>query len=104
MVVTTISCDTLILRCTKCVLKIAIAATPTPTPGTCTCGGSLAVDRGCDRSFTLRKHGLLIRAIAENKDGWSCEDRGGRDFCPEHKKLADPTKVSQPTPDGQFLV
>jgi hypothetical protein len=41
-------------------------------------------DRRCCSSFALRHDSLLIRCIAENKDGWRCEDRGVRDFCPEH--------------------
>lgn len=53
---------------------------------------------GCDAHFTLDRGGILIRCIAENKDGWRCEDRGGRDFCADHRHLADPSRVDQPTP------
>lgn len=52
----------------------------------------------CSASFSLRSSGILIRCIAENKEGWACEDRGGRDFCPEHVHLADPKRIGQPSP------
>jgi hypothetical protein len=59
----------------------------------------MLVDRRCDRSFTLRKDSLLIRCIAENKDGWRCEDRGGCDFCPDHVHLASSARAAQtPSP------
>ena len=53
-------------------------------------------ERRCEVGLSLHKDSILIRCIAENKDGWCCEDRGGRDFCPTHVHLADPTRVSQP--------
>ena len=98
VVVTTISCDAMILRCSSCQHEVAIVSAATATPGTCTCGAAMVLDRSCSRSFALRKDGLLIRCIAENKDGWRCEDRGGRDFCPEHAHLMNPARVAQPTP------
>jgi hypothetical protein len=53
---------------------------------------------GCTSAFSLSRGALLIRCVAENKDGWRCEDEGGRDFCPEHRDLADPKRVDRPTP------
>ena len=53
---------------------------------------------GCDVSLSLSRGQLLIRCVAENKEGWRCEDKGGRDFCPEHRHLADSKRVDQPTP------
>ena len=52
----------------------------------------------CDAHFTIERGHLLIRCIAENKEGWRCEGEGGRDFCSEHRDLADPKRVEQPTP------
>jgi hypothetical protein len=48
---------------------------------------------GCASTFSLSRGGLLIRCIAENKEGWRCEDKGGRDFCAEHRHLADPARA-----------
>ena len=70
MVVTTISCDAMILRCQGCQKEVAIISAATATPGTCTCGAALVFDRSCSKSFSLHKEGLLIRCIAENKDNW----------------------------------
>jgi hypothetical protein len=53
----------------------------------------------CQVHFTLERDCLLIRCIAENKEGWRCEDKGGRDFCPRHRDLADP-KRHRPTPQA----
>ena len=98
VVVTTISCDALILQCTLCQAEVAAAST---VIGDCrTCGATLLLDRRCGTGFSLRRDSLLIRCIAENKDGWRCEDRGGRDFCSEHIHLANPTRVDQPTPQA----
>jgi hypothetical protein len=88
VVVTTISCDALILRCTRCQIESAHAFVTTESPFTCTCGGVLTFARGCPKNFVLRKDGSLIRCIVENKAGWRCKD-GGRDLCPEHARLAD---------------
>jgi hypothetical protein len=55
-------------------------------------------DRRCGEGYSLHRDAILIRCIAENKDGWCCEARGGRDFCPRHVHLADPRRVEQPTP------
>jgi hypothetical protein len=55
---------------------------------------------GCNAHFSLERGGLLIRCIAENKDGWRCEDKGGRDFCAEHRSFADPTRIEQPAPQA----
>lgn len=52
----------------------------------------------CSATFSLLRDGLLIRCIAENKEGWRCEDKGGRDFCAEHRDLADPRRVDRHTP------
>jgi len=49
-------------------------------------------------AVSLHRDAILIRCIVENKDGWCCEDRGGRDFCPAHVQLANPSRISQPTP------
>jgi hypothetical protein len=53
---------------------------------------------GCSASFSLSRGALLIRCVAENKEGWRCEDKGGRDYCAEHSGLADPTRIEPPTP------
>lgn len=86
----------MILRCSSCRHEVAIISAITATPGTCTCGAAMMPDRSCDRSFSFHKDGHLIRVVAENKDGWRCEDRGGHDFCPEHGALADPYRIRQP--------
>ena len=83
VMVTTISCDATILRCSRCQHEVAILSVVTATPGTCTCGAAMAAPIKCFRSFSLHKDALLMRCIAENKEGWRCED-GGRDFCPDH--------------------
>ena len=54
----------------------------------------MVLDRNCSKNLSLRNEGLFIRCIAENKDGWRCEDRGGRDFCPEHSEPANPTVIA----------
>jgi hypothetical protein len=95
VVVTTISCDAVILRCSSCQAEVMAAST---LPVACKCGATMQFNRGCGASFSLHHDGLLIRCIAENKDGWRCEDRGGRDFCPDHAHLADPARVEKPTP------
>jgi hypothetical protein len=52
-------------------------------------------DRRCDAAISLHRDAILIRCIVENKDGWLCEHRGGRDFCPKHLHLANPTRVAE---------
>lgn len=49
----------------------------------------MLLDRGCDRRFSLHKDALLIRCIAENKEGWSCPDGSARDYCPDHAALRE---------------
>ncbi len=98
MVVTTISCDATILRCSDCQKESAIVSAATTTPGTCMCGAALVFVQRCSRSFSLRNEGLLIRCIVENKDGWCCEAHGGRDFCPDHTALADPWRIRLASP------
>jgi len=98
MVTTTISCDATILRCARCDVEVAIAvASANATPGTCTCGTPLVVDRLCDRRFALQRDAVLIRCIAENREGWSCVDGSPRDYCSAHAHLA-PSR-----PSSQFL-
>ena len=96
MILTTISCDAVILRCESC--RAEAAESPALVGGSClACGeGSMQVDRICGESFSLRRDGTLIRCVVENKDGWRCDDRGGRDFCPKHVHLANPARVAQP--------
>lgn len=89
MVVTTISCDAVILRCSSCQTEVAVASA-TPVGNCCTCGETVVLDRSCDGGFALQRSGLLIRRIAENKEGWRCDDESGRDFCRVHIHLADP--------------
>jgi hypothetical protein len=97
VVVTTISCDAAILRCSSCQAEVATALAVSDVDCRL-CGGVMQFDRRCETGFSLHKDSILIRCIAENKDGWCCEDRGGRDFCPAHANLANPARVSQPTP------
>lgn len=90
MVVTTISCDAAILGCTSCGVEIATSSAVTGV--SCRlCGGTMMFERRCEKGFSLHRDAILIRCIAENKDGWRCEDRGGRDFCPDHGHLANPS-------------
>lgn len=97
VVVTTISCDAAILRCSSCQAEVATASAVEGS--ICRpCGGTMLFDRRCETGFSLHKDSILIRCIAENKDGWRCEDRGGRDFCPGHVHLANVSRVAQPTP------
>ena len=99
VVITTISCNAVILRCARCQLEVA--ATAAISGSTCqVCGDTLLLDRHCAAGFSLKRGGVLIRCVAENKDGWRCEDHGGRDFCPVHTHLADPASVARPTPQG----
>lgn len=102
MVVTTISCDATILRCSRCEVEVAIVSA-TATPGTCTCGAAMVVDRSCDRSFALRKDAVLIRCIAENKEGWRCIEGSARDYCTVHAYLAEAVRVARQHEDGHFL-
>lgn len=97
MVVTTISCDAAILHCVSCQAEVAIASAISDV--TCrACNGTMLFDRRCEVGFSLHKDSILIRCIAENKDGWRCEDRGGRDFCPAHAHLANPARISSGVP------
>lgn len=97
MVVTTISCDAVILHCQSCQADAA-GAYAVSSEACRMCGGTLLFERRCGTGFSLHKDSILIRCIAENKDGWRCEDRGGRDFCPTHIHLANPARISQRTP------
>ena len=98
VVVTTISCDAAILRCSSCQAEVATASAVSDVDCRL-CGGTMQFDHRCETGFSLHRDAILIRCIAENKkDGWRCEDRGGRDFCPAHVHLANPSRVSQPTP------
>lgn len=97
VVVTTISCNAVILRCSSCQTEVA-GMVFAPLHAACrTCGEALLPDRPCAAGFSLQRNNILIRCIAENRDGWSCESNGGRDFCPEHRHLADPGRVARPT-------
>lgn len=99
VVVTTISCDAVILRCSSCQAEAAVAfAVPDDTCRLC--NGTMLFDRRCGEGYSLHRDAILIRCIAENKDGWCCEDHGGRDFCPKHGHLADPRRVAQTTPQA----
>jgi hypothetical protein len=96
VVVTTISCNAVILRCSSCQAEVAGTSV-----GACRlCGGMMLLDRSCGAGFSLHRGGVLIRCVAENKDGWRCEDHGGRDFCSDHAHLADPKRVTPPTPQA----
>jgi predicted RNA-binding Zn-ribbon protein involved in translation (DUF1610 family) len=97
VVVTTISCDAAILRCSSCQVEIAIA-TAVSDVDCQLCGGTMQFEGRCETGFSLHKDSILIRPIAENKDGWHCEDRGGRDFCPTHAHLASPARSAQLPP------
>ena len=99
VVVTTISCDAAILRCSSCQTEVATASAVSDVDCRL-CGGTMQFDRRCETGFSLHRDAILIRCIAENKDGWCCEDRGGRDFCPTHIHLANPTRVSLSTPQA----
>ncbi len=92
VVVTTISCDASILRCASCQAEIATAAAVSDVDCRL-CGGTMLFEGRCENGFSLHKDSILIRCIAENKSGWRCEDRGGRDFCPEHHHLAKAARV-----------
>ena len=96
VVVTTISCDAAILRCASCQAEVASAQALTDVACRL-CGGTMLFERRCETGFSLHRDAVLIRCIAENKDGWRCEDRGGRDFCPAHVDLADPSRISRQT-------
>ena len=102
VVVTTISCDAAILRCSSCQVEVATSLAVSDVDcQLCGGGGTMLFDRRCETGFSLHRDAVLIRAIAENKKdggGWCCEQRGGRDFCPEHVHFANPARVSQPTP------
>jgi hypothetical protein len=99
VVVTTISCDAAILRCSSCQVEVATASAVSDV--VCRlCHGTLLFERRCEVGFSLHRDSVLIRCIAENKDGWSCENRGGRDFCPAHVHLATPSRLAQPTPQA----
>ena len=95
MVVTTISCDAAILRCAECQREVATAAV---SDLRChVCGGAMPLGRRCDAAFSLRRDAVLIRCIAENKDGWRCEHAVGRDFCPDHVHLS--SRIHSAGPD-----
>lgn len=97
VVVTTISCDAVIERCSSC-QTTEVAISSAAAGGDCrTCGAVMLLDRRCGAGFSLDRGGILIRCIAENKDGWHCEDRGAGDFCAEHAHLADRSRIAQPT-------
>lgn len=97
VVVTTISCDAAILLCSSCQAHVATASAVSDVDCRL-CGGIMQFDRRCETGFSLHKDSILIRCIAENKkEGWRCEDRGGRDFCPDHVHLANPARISQPS-------
>jgi len=92
---TTISCDTILLRCESCGLERAVVTAQSYE--IChECHSKMAA-RPCGAGFSLGGAGFMIRALAENKVGWRCED-SGRDFCPKHAHLADPSRIEQPTP------
>ncbi len=95
VVVTTITCDAAILLCSSCQVEIATALAVSDVDCRL-CGGIMQFNRRCESGFSLHKDSILIRCIAENKDGWCCENHGGRDFCPSHTHLANPARVSQP--------
>lgn len=97
VVVTTISCDAAILRCSSCQAEVATASAVSDVDCQL-CGGIMQFERRCETGFSLHKDSILIRCIAENRDRWCCEDRGGRDFCPAHVHFANPARVSLPTP------
>ena len=97
VVVTTISCDASILLCSSCQTEVGNASAVSDVDCR-TCGGTMQFDRRCEAAISLHRDAILIRCIAENKDGWRCEDRGGRDFCPSHVHLANPARIAQPTP------
>ena len=99
MVVTTISCDAAILRCTSCQVEVATSSAVTGVDCRL-CGGTMMFEHRCETGFSLHRDAVLIRCIAESKDGWRCEDRGGRDFCPSHAYLANPSLVGR-TPDEE---
>ena len=65
------------------------------------CGGTMLFERRCETGLSLHRDAILIRCIAENKDGWRCEDRGGRDFCPAHAHLAIPSNAARGVSDGK---
>ena len=96
VVVTTIFCDASILRCSSCQTEVATASAVSDVDCRL-CGGTMQFERRCQIAISEHKDAILIRCIVENRDGWLCEDRGGRDFCPAHTHLANPARVSQPT-------
>lgn len=86
VVTTTIICDAAILRCASCQSEVATAVAVSDVDCK-TCGGTMQFERRCETGITLHQDAILIRAIAENKHDWRCEDRGRRDFCPDHGHL-----------------
>jgi hypothetical protein len=88
VVVTTISCDAAILRCASCQVESATSSAVTGVACQL-CDGTMLFDRRCETGLSLHRDAILIRCIAENKEGWCCEDRGGRDFCTVHAHLAN---------------
>lgn len=102
VVVTTISCDASILCCSRCGIEVATAAAVSDVDCRL-CGGVMQFERRCEAGFSLHKDSILIRVIAENKSGWHCENRGGRDFCPEHGYLANPARISPPTSTSRAI-
>jgi len=97
VVVTTISCDAALLHCTDCQAEVATSSAVTGVACRL-CGGTMLFDRRCETAFSLHRDAVLIRCIAENKDGWRCEDRGGRDFCPAHAHLTEADASIAPAP------
>ena len=87
VVVTTISCDAAILRCSSCQAEVATASAVSDVD--CRLyGGTMQFDHRYETGFSLHRDAILIRCIAENSDGWRCEHAFGRDFCPEHVHLS----------------
>ena len=97
VVVTTISCDASILRCASCQAEVATAAAVSDVDCKL-CGGTMQFEQRCEKAFSEHRDAVLIRCIAENRNDWRCEVPVGRDFCPAHAHLANPARVSQPTP------
>jgi hypothetical protein len=60
-------------------------------------------ERRCLTAISEHKDAILIRCIAENRDGWRCEDRGGRDFCPDHGHLANPARIASAMPRASSM-
>ena len=97
VVVTTISCDASILHCSSCRSEVATAAAVSDVDCRM-CGGTMQFERRCHSAISEHKDAILIRPIVENRDGWRCENRGGRDFCPHHTHLANPVRIGHQTP------